>query len=57
MNKKILASIFSVSAALTTVSAAYAAQDLSPLPKIADEWRFEVTPYLWSSGISSIPFL
>ena len=56
MNKKILTSILAISAILTTASVAYADQDLSPLPKIADEWRFEVTPYLWSSGISSTLF-
>ena len=56
MKKKILASIFSASAILTTTSIAHADQGLSPLPKIADEWRFEVTPYLWSSGISSTLF-
>lgn len=32
---------------------AQAAEDLSPIPKVADEWRFELTPYLWGSGVKS----
>lgn len=56
MNKKILAAILSASALLTTVSVAHADQEVSPLPKISDEWRFEVTPYLWGAGISSTLF-
>ena len=23
----------------------------NPIPKVADQWRFEVTPYLWAPGI------
>lgn len=56
MKKKILASILSVSAILTTVSVAHANQGLTPIPKVSDEWRFEVTPYLWGSGVSSTLF-
>ncbi|MBU3595292.1 hypothetical protein ICN10_02610 [Polynucleobacter sp. 86C-FISCH] len=56
MKKKILASILSVSAILTTASVAHADQGLSPLPKISEEWRFEVTPYIWGSGVSSTLF-
>lgn len=56
MNKKILASIFSASAIIATINVARADQDLTPIPKVSDEWRFEVTPYLWSSGISSTLF-
>ena len=56
MNKKILVSILSLSVILAMPSVAYADQGLSPLPKVADEWRFEVTPYLWSPGISSTLF-
>jgi hypothetical protein len=25
--------------------------NVSPIPKVSDEWRFEVTPYIWGSGI------
>ena len=32
-------------------SLASANSDLSPIPKVSDEWRFEVTPYLWGTGI------
>ncbi|QWD65682.1 hypothetical protein [Polynucleobacter sp. MWH-Aus1W21] len=56
MKKKILASIFAASAILPTVNVAYADQGLSPLPKISDEWRFEVTPYLWGAGVTSTLF-
>ena len=28
----------------------------SPIPKVSDQWRFEVTPYLWSPGINSTLF-
>jgi hypothetical protein len=27
------------------------ANESSPLPKIADQWRYEVTPYVWAPGI------
>ena len=56
MKKKILASILSISAVFTTVGVAQADQALSPLPKITDEWRFEVTPYVWGSGVTSSLF-
>ena len=56
MKKKILVAIMVASAALTTMNMAYADSGLSPLPKISDEWRFEVTPYLWGAGISSTLF-
>jgi len=56
MNKKILSVVLAAFAITTTVSVAHADQDLSPLPKISDEWRFEVTPYIWGSGISSTLF-
>jgi hypothetical protein len=32
-------------------SLASANSDPSPIPKVSDEWRFEVTPYLWGTGI------
>ena len=25
--------------------------EASPIPKISNEWRYEVTPYLWAPGI------
>jgi len=32
-------------------SLASANSDPSPIPKVSNEWRFEVTPYLWGTGI------
>jgi hypothetical protein len=51
MNKKILLAIFSVSELLASMSTSYAAEDVSPIPAVSDSWRFEITPYLWGSGI------
>ena len=31
---------------------AYAQSDVSPVPKVSDEWRFSVTPYIWTPGIN-----
>lgn len=45
---KILVGIFAL-ASLATHS--FAAEGLSPIPKISSEWRFEVTPYVWAPGI------
>jgi hypothetical protein len=56
MNKKIFAAFLSASAILTYVGVAHADEVSSPLPKISDEWRFEVTPYIWGAGISSTLF-
>lgn len=56
MNKKIFATYLSAFAIFCTVNAAHADSGLSPLPKISDEWRFEVTPYIWGSGVSSTLF-
>jgi hypothetical protein len=56
MNKKIFAAFLSASAILTSVGIARADESSSPLPKISNEWRFEVTPYIWGSGISSTLF-
>jgi hypothetical protein len=51
MNKKILLAIFSASALLASMGTSYAAEDVSPIPAVSDAWRFEITPYLWGSGI------
>jgi hypothetical protein len=42
----ILPIVFAAPLALAQGSA-----DASPIPKVSDEWRFEVTPYLWGTGI------
>jgi hypothetical protein len=33
------------------IASAQGSADASPIPKVSDEWRFEVTPYLWGTGI------
>lgn len=53
MNKKILTTLMASSALLASMSVAYANESASPLPKISNEWRFEVTPYLWAPSVSS----
>ena len=35
----------------TSLTLAQGSADASPIPKVSDEWRFEVTPYLWGVGI------
>jgi hypothetical protein len=45
--------ILSFIAATLAFNIAYAqsSNEANPIPKISDQWRFEVTPYLWLSGI------
>lgn len=38
------------------ISNVHAQSDDSPIPKVTDQWRFEVTPYLWAPGINSTLF-
>jgi hypothetical protein len=38
-------------ALVTPLTLAQGSADASPIPKVSDEWRFEVTPYLWGTGI------
>jgi hypothetical protein len=51
MNKKIILALISFGALCISSSALYAADDASPMPKISESWRFEVTPYAWVPGI------
>jgi hypothetical protein len=51
MKKKILLAFFSASALSAAMGSVHAAENVSPIPKVSDEWRFEVTPYLWGTGI------
>lgn len=51
MNKKILSVLISACALFASIGSANAADDVSPIPELADAWRFEVTPYLWAPGI------
>lgn len=53
MNKKILAGLITASALLVSVSGVHAQEQLSPIPKISNEWTVDVTPYVWLPTISS----
>ena len=53
MNKKPLKSALIAFAILASAGITHADEALSPLPKISDDWRFEVTPYVWAPGVSS----
>ena len=53
MNKKIFASLFFSSAFIASLGLAHADEKLTPIPKIANEWSVDVTPYLWAPSISS----
>ena len=55
MKRKLL-KIVSAAAIGAVMSGAYAQTDGSPIPNVSDQWRFEVTPYLWSPGINSTLF-
>lgn len=45
---KTLVGVFTLASLATHADAA---DELSPIPKISSEWRFEVTPYLWAPAI------
>lgn len=49
--KKIPKLIILLATFLASTGLTYATQEVSPIPVIADTWRFEVTPYVWASGI------
>ena len=51
MNKTSKILLFCATALVAQTAAAQASADASPIPKVSDEWRFEVTPYLWGVGI------
>ena len=51
MHKKIFPFLTLIFASLLSMGAVDAAEDLSPIPKISDEWRFSVVPYVWAPGI------
>jgi len=53
MHKKIFTTLLCGCALLVSVGAAHADQELTPIPKISNEWSFELTPYLWLPSISS----
>ena len=43
--------LFCVATLVAQTASAQGSADASPIPKVSDEWRFEVTPYLWGVGI------
>jgi hypothetical protein len=43
--------LFCAAALVAQTATAQASADASPIPKVSDEWRFELTPYLWGVGI------
>ena len=53
MNKKILAALLTVYATLVAIGNARAEEVLTPIPKITNEWTFDVTPYVWGTNINS----
>ena len=52
-----ISKILCFSLALLSPVMAYAEESLSPIPQVSQEWRFDVTPYLWSPGINSSLFI
>jgi hypothetical protein len=53
MFKKIYSVFIALCTSLTFIGLAHADEAPSPIPKIANEWSFELTPYVWAPGISS----
>lgn len=51
MKNTLIKALVGVFALTSLATHAHAADELSPIPKISSEWRFEVTPYVWASGI------
>ena len=43
--------LFCAAALVAQTATAQASADASPIPKVSDDWRFELTPYLWGVGI------
>lgn len=42
---------FFAAALVLNIACAQNSNEANPIPKVSDQWRFEVTPYLWLSGI------
>jgi hypothetical protein len=51
MSKTIYPICVVASILLAAITPVRAADDPSPIPKVDNAWRFEVTPYLWSPGL------
>ncbi|MBU3538478.1 MULTISPECIES: hypothetical protein [unclassified Polynucleobacter] len=56
MKQKILSSLLLAFASLTCANVAYADENLSPIPQVSNEWRFEVTPYVWVPAVTASTF-
>ena len=53
MNKTTYAVLFSIYALFASIGLVQADEGRTPIAKTSDQWRFEVTPYLWAPGINS----
>lgn len=51
MKNKTRVLLFSSLTLFFSIGLAQANDDVSPIPKVSDAWRFEVTPYVWAPGI------
>jgi len=53
MKNKLFNALLTVGALFASMGLAYADDDLSPIPKVSDEWRFAVAPYAWAPGATA----
>ena len=53
MKNKTLPSLLLVCASLACVNMAHADEAISPIPQVADEWRFSVSPYAWLPWVNT----
>jgi hypothetical protein len=53
MNNKIVTPFLVALMSLGFLSTSQAEEALTPIPKISNDWQFELTPYLWAPTISS----
>jgi len=53
MIQKISTVLAALGTSFVLMGLAHADEALTPIPKIANEWTFELTPYLWAPGITS----
>ena len=51
MKNTLIKTFVGIFALASLASHSYAADELSPIPTISSEWRFEVTPYVWATAI------
>jgi hypothetical protein len=51
MHKKISSFLALISVAMLSIGTPHAAEEVSPIPVISEQWRFSVVPYLWAPGI------